>query len=254
MLLQPIKAITLIALSCFLAISLHIHAQVPDSPYNLTLKKDLPITIGAVSLSIGSQQFQRYIKPLTPAQLSSLDRMQINRFDRPTSYNWRLSAKKGSDIVGMGAILLPVTLLAFKPVREDFPEILIMGIQTISITNGITGFTKAAVRRNRPFTYIDATGNSDLADAQLKRDARFSFFSGHTSLSASSTFFLAKVYSDYYPRSRAKPFVWTGAVILPAIVGALRVRSGKHFPTDVITGYVVGAAVGFLTPQLHKNF
>lgn len=224
------------------------------SPYRLTVKKDLPVTLGAVGLSAAAQLFQHSVQPLTAGELASLNRLQINRFDRPTSFNWNPRAKKTSDMLALGAIVLPAALLAFKPVREDFPEVLTMGVQAISFTYGLTGFAKASVRRNRPFTYIDATNDSQLYRAQLGQDARFSFFSGHTSLSAASTFFLAKVYSDYYPRSSAKPFVWTGAILVPAFVGFLRVRSGKHFPTDVITGYVVGAAVGILTPHLHKNF
>ncbi|MEZ4777280.1 MAG: phosphatase PAP2 family protein [Bacteroidia bacterium] len=224
------------------------------SPYRITAKGDLPITLGAVGLSAAGQLFQNSVQPLTAGELASLNRLQINRFDRPTSFNWNLRAKKTSDILAMGAILLPATLLAFKPVRDDFPEVLTMGVQAFSFTYGLTGFAKASVHRNRPFTYIDATGNSELYQAQTERDARFSFFSGHASMTAASAFFLAKVYSDYYPRSRAKPFVWTGAVLVPAFVGFLRVRAGKHFPSDVITGYVVGAAVGILTPHLHKNF
>ena len=33
----------------------------------------------------------------------------------------------------------------------------------------------------------------------------------------------------------------------------LRVRAGKHFLTDVIAGYAVGATIGILVPHLHRN-
>ncbi|MDX2245553.1 MAG: phosphatase PAP2 family protein [Bacteroidia bacterium] len=240
---------------CLWCLSLSsLYAQSGNSPYRLSVKKDLPITLGSVVFSTAGQLFQHSVQPLTATELASLNRLQINRFDRPTSFNWRPGVQKTSDKLLLGAVLLPATLLAFKPIRKDFPEVLIMGVQTLSFTYGLTGFAKASVKRNRPFTYLDAAGNDELFSAQTQNDARFSFFSGHTSMSAASTFFLAKVYSDYYPRSSAKPFVWTGAILVPAVIGFLRVRSGKHFPTDVITGYVVGAAVGILTPHLHKNF
>jgi membrane-associated phospholipid phosphatase len=33
----------------------------------------------------------------------------------------------------------------------------------------------------------------------------------------------------------------------------LRVEAGKHFRTDVLTGAVVGSAVGLLIPYLHRR-
>ena len=38
----------------------------------------------------------------------------------------------------------------------------------------------------------------------------------------------------------------------PALTGYLRVDSSNHFPTDVIVGYIIGAGIGFLIPELHK--
>ena len=72
-------------------------------------------------------------------------------------------------------------------------------------------------------------------------------------MTAANTFFAAKVFSDYYPDSKWKPVVWTAAATIPAITGYLRVKGGRHFTTDVITGYAVGAAVGYLVPHFHKK-
>ncbi|MBT8218659.1 MAG: phosphatase PAP2 family protein, partial [Bacteroidia bacterium] len=47
------------------------------------------------------------------------------------------------------------------------------------------------------------------------------------------------------------PVVWTTAIAVPALTGLLRTRAGKHFYTDVIVGFVVGAAVGYLIPEIH---
>ena len=40
--------------------------------------------------------------------------------------------------------------------------------------------------------------------------------------------------------------------MLPAVTGYLRFKAGKHFPTDIIVGYGVGATIGYLVPELHK--
>jgi len=39
----------------------------------------------------------------------------------------------------------------------------------------------------------------------------------------------------------------------PAYVGYLRYRGLKHFPTDILMGYIIGAGSGILIPHLHKK-
>jgi membrane-associated phospholipid phosphatase len=36
------------------------------------------------------------------------------------------------------------------------------------------------------------------------------------------------------------------------MMGWLRVRGGRHFPTDVLAGLLVGGTVGWLVPHLHQ--
>jgi len=57
----------------------------------------------------------------------------------------------------------------------------------------------------------------------------------------------------FCPDSKWKPVVWGAAITIPAVMGYFRVAAGKHFPTDVMAGYLVGGAVGFLVPHLHRK-
>ena len=63
-------------------------------------------------------------------------------------------------------------------------------------------------------------------------------------------------YAKMYTRSRpnAKPVLVYGLGIgLAAVTGSLRVDAGKHYPTDVIAGALVGSAIGlFVTPAQHR--
>jgi membrane-associated phospholipid phosphatase len=61
--------------------------------------------------------------------------------------------------------------------------------------------------------------------------------------------------SDYHPdmKTEYKIGLWTFAAAVPFATAYLRVSAGKHFPTDVMTGYAVGAAIGWLVPHLHKK-
>ena len=41
---------------------------------------------------------------------------------------------------------------------------------------------------------------------------------------------------------------------MPAVTAWARVGAGKHFASDVIVGYLTGAAIGYLVPELHKRW
>jgi membrane-associated phospholipid phosphatase len=67
-----------------------------------------------------------------------------------------------------------------------------------------------------------------------------------------NSFFVAKVFADYYPESPWKPLMWAAAAGIPAFTGIMRVKAGEHFPTDVIAGYTFGALLGFFIPHMHR--
>ena len=72
-------------------------------------------------------------------------------------------------------------------------------------------------------------------------------------MTAAICFTTAKVFSDYSDNRTHEALVWTGAVIVPAVTGYLRYNAGKHFPSDIIAGYFIGGAVGYLVPWLHRR-
>ena len=72
-------------------------------------------------------------------------------------------------------------------------------------------------------------------------------------LLATATFFAAKVFHDFNPSSRAAPYVWGSTAVVPMAVAYYRIETGKHFLSDNLVGYAVGAAMGVLVPQLHKK-
>ncbi|MEO0734538.1 MAG: phosphatase PAP2 family protein, partial [Bacteroidota bacterium] len=154
-----------------------------------------------------------------------------------------------SDKLLRNAILLPTTMLAARPVRQKPLVLGLMVAETMILNEGATKLLKTIISRRRPLTYNTAFPVEERRD----HDGRQSFPSGHTSNTAALTFFTAKVFHDLYPDSKYRPFVWGAAAAVPALTGYARYRAGKHFPTDILTGYALGAAVGILVPQWHKN-
>jgi membrane-associated phospholipid phosphatase len=50
--------------------------------------------------------------------------------------------------------------------------------------------------------------------------------------------------------SKWAPAIYGGGVALSLTTGYLRIAADKHWSTDILTGWVVGAAVGYAVPRL----
>lgn len=226
---------------------MQINAQTA-SPYRLTMGKDLTISVGGIGLAGATYLLEKKITPLTETQISALNRNNINKFDRIAAYQWHTGSAKVSDALLTSSMILPFSLLLSSNIRQDYKTALIIGAETFVLNYGVTNLAKISFQRTRPFVY-----NPDAPlSKKMEHDARMSFFSGHTSTVASMSFMAAQMYQDYHPNGKANPYIWAAAAVLPSITALLRVRAGKHFPTDVVTGYLVGAAVGIIVPRLHR--
>jgi membrane-associated phospholipid phosphatase len=120
--------------------------------------------------------------------------------------------------------------------------------EVVLLNADINGLVKGLATRTRPFVYDDNSPDEE----KYKVSATHSFYSGHSSFTASNTFFTARVFTEYLSDNTAKIFIWSAAALIPAVTGFSRVNTHNHFPTDVIVGYIVGAVIGYLVPELHK--
>ena len=177
--------------------------------------------------------------------------MKIPGIDRNVVYNWSPSARKTSDILLRSSPLIQIALplIAGKESRSQMGVTYLIVLEGMAATYAVTEVTKLLARRKRPYVY----GQSSFDGNMFTKNSQKSFFSGHSSNTASNYFLAAKMFNDFYPDSNAKTAIWATAAIIPAITAWNRVRAGKHFFTDVIVGYVVGAAVGILIPELHRR-
>lgn len=220
-----------------------------SSPYVLSWGLDAPLT-GAGLGTMGVAFYLDKHKPsLTESDLTALSVQQIPRFDRWSAHYWSPKAQKVSDVLLYSSGALPLLLLIDPKVRRDAGTVAAITAETYLLTAALTSLTKNIVQRPRPYTYNTQLSLSQRSD----HDATASFFSGHTSMTAAASFMTAKMYSDYNPDSPARPYVWTAAALLPLATAYLRVRGGKHFTSDVLVGYLVGAGLGLLLPELHRH-
>ncbi len=218
--------------------------------YNYNNKLDIPLTSAAALITFYNFS-QIYSKERTDdGTILSLTPDDVNSFDRSAAGNWDEGAKTASDFFFNAAIPLPLIVFAFDDsMRKDYLRLTLLYLETMAFTGAAYSTSQQLNNRLRPFTY-----NTGLElSRRTSGGARNSFFSGHTALVATSTFFLARVYNDYHPDSPYKWAFYGGAGLATYFTGYFRVKAGQHFPTDVITGGLVGTAIGILVPYFHKN-
>ncbi len=220
-----------------------------QSPYKLDGTRESIIFGSAIGLGIIGLTVNDDIVPFTLDEINALNRDDVNKFDRGATYNWSPSAGNASDILAAALILSPALLAFSDKVRNDFTPVLTMYFQTLILAEALPLTLKGITQRTRPFAY-----NEDAPlEAKQTQNAKRSFFSGHTSVAFAMAVFLSTVYGDYHPNSEWKPFIWGVSLLAASTVGYLRYAAGKHFTTDIITGAVVGSAVGYFIPFIHRT-
>ncbi len=194
----------------------------------------------------------------TDAELQALNSNNVPSFDRwslhqdptlvPTYENY-------STILQITMAALPATLLFDKSIRQDWGDVMIMGLEVNAVVIGIYASSPLGPlfqTRNRPITYYSnkltyPNNPVDLNNGNNKN----SFYSGHVASAAAAALFMAKVYCDYHPDAN-KYLVYGAAAIPPLVMGYVRIKALDHFPSDVAVGLTVGTLCGVLIPELHR--
>jgi membrane-associated phospholipid phosphatase len=219
-----------------------------QTPYRLSSPGDF-LTAGAViPLNIAGNLSYHRIQPLTSEQISLLNRQSVCGFDRHSTYHYSLRAEKASDAFLYFSLATPLFLMADAEIRKDALVLGVMYFEIAGLTSAETQLIKAFVHRIRPFVYNE---NAPLSK-KLKADAQASFFSGHSSMSAAAVLFTAAAYTSYYHKNQ-RTAIYLAASSIPLATGFLRYKAGKHFPTDIIAGLILGAANGLLISKLHET-
>ncbi len=218
--------------------------------YKIKPAIDLPIIAAGTAWSLHGFSVI-YNKPSSSEdEILALNKNDVNSFDRGATNNYSPRAEKTSDYLFYGSMPVPlIFMLVDGKVRKDLGNVFLVWWETMAVT-GIY-YTGAAymIDRHRPFAYNPAAP----MDERMSGNAKNSFIGGHPALVGSCLFFTAKVYSDYHPESKAKWVFYTVATGATATTAYLRWKAGKHFPTDLIVGSIMGPLTGILVPHFHKR-
>lgn len=176
---------------------------------------------------------------LNPSQIPMMEQF----FMRPYS--------KGLDITGTvvcGSILLGPAIFAMVPSNE-WAAIGVMYAESLAYAYGFKQWGKLLVSRTRPYMYFDDYPQEYVDDG----DWNCSFPSGHTTLAFTGAAFTSYVFNQYFPDSKWRYAVYGISFGVAFTTGALRMASGNHFFTDVLTGAIIGTVCGFVVPYMHTT-
>ena len=220
--------------------------------YKTNPKWEIPVSLALIgAASLGYKWMDQHAS-LTAEQVVLLNPETINSFDRPAAYYDPAefkSAGSKSDILMTAFVASPILLVFDKKIRRDWVDILTMLSVAHGVDNTIFFSSILLVRRPRPLAYNPALSIEDKTGVGKTN----SFPSGHVSWTATSTFLIAKVYTDYHHiKGWKRMLFFTGAALPPTLVGYYRVHAGRHFPSDAIVGGLLGAACGIAVPELHR--
>lgn len=202
---------------------------------------DLPLTVGASALWLGlelgaGRQPLSTAPPVNPP--GGIDALAVLHLD-PGLARAADVLLTTTLVLGLGAEAT-LGFLRHRPWTHA-----LLYLETLAVIGTVTNIAKWAVRRPRPYTYDKRLG---VPDDDL------SFFSGHSSFTGAVTFLVARTLDLELDLGTAgRIAAYGGATALTAVIALLRVLSGKHFPSDVIVGALVGGSVGFLVPDLHAK-
>ena len=172
--------------------------------------------------------------------------------------NDRFTARDVSDVLLSLETTWPIMIDAFvvaygvRKSPEVAWEMAIIDAEVIALTSMAQAVTAWAVSRPRPYLQ-DCGGEVPSQLNDCVRNGRFrSFYSGHASMAFAGASLICA------HRARLELFTkgadiatCVTAYVAAAATGALRMAGDMHNASDVITGAIIGTAIGLGVPALH---
>lgn len=243
--------------------------------YSVSWRGDLPLTAGAALVAIYGQY--RYSNMDVPDEIIVRESGDLLPWDRGFAGRYNKTADKISFWSGALAVA-PLGLAGYSwyagdATGHDFGAFTLMFAQALALQSGVNFMVRSLELWPRPYVYAKDCGTADngaadngsagnrfrscSADAvemaeKAEGEAYGSFFSGHASAAFTVATFTGEWFSEMYPNSPYKGIVWAGSYSAAGLVGVLRIAAGKHYPSDVIVGALVGTGISFGIIGVHK--
>lgn len=222
-------------------------APAPPPGVRVSLPVDVSITASAAALWIASEALKSHLAPLAcrwcesnPLDTAVRDHLRWTAHGAAAVTLGNAGAFVVAPLVGAG--LLAVSAAQHGDAGQVWVDLLVTA-EAVALSGDLNQLVKYAVGRQRPYAHAGVPNPDTGPGAD---DANLSFYSAHTSI----TFSIAAAAGTV---ARLRGYRWAPVIyVAGAAVGAatayLRIAADQHYLTDVVTGAVVGSAVGAGVP------
>jgi membrane-associated phospholipid phosphatase len=177
---------------------------------------------------------------------------------RLPTYQARLDARDASDVglafVTTFPILVdsPIVAYWYRGSDDVALQMTLIDAEAMAISAALQGTANFFAGRERPYG-VDCGGQVPGQSVDCVSTSRYrSFFSGHSALSFTSAALICAHHMslDLFD-SAADPVTCVSGFLAAGAVATLRIVGDMHYLSDVLTGALVGTAVGLGFPLLH---
>jgi membrane-associated phospholipid phosphatase len=177
--------------------------------------------------------------------------------DRDSIHDPNSSALAASDAFLLASLLYPtaLSLVTAENGWDSHLEMWRIQGEALALAMGTATFLKVVASRPRPYTYLPANERPDLSDYDVESEDAFrSFPSGHAAAAWASSMSGVSYLAVNRPELPSLVHFLGGVVGggLATSTSLLRVDAGKHFPTDVMGGALIGTGAGVGMSLLHR--
>ena len=226
--------------------------SIPSRPYEVSVRLDVPLALGiALTSAFGVYQYYGMERV---SENDVKQKSDLLPWDRPFAGRYSEWATNVSHYSAALAVA-PFLLAGYSWYKGDvdaydFGAYGLMLVEAFALQNALNQIVRSSQLWPRPYMYAKEGKGADKAK-NASGEAFGSFYSGHASAAFTVAVFTGSWFSEVYPNSSYKPLVWASSLALASGVGALRVVAGKHYPTDVVVGALVGTGISFGILKLH---
>ncbi len=246
-----IRSLALCAALCFWCTPSKAHAEFD---YELSPTLDITLSVGALAASGLGTYLYNQMEVKDPSDLRAKE--DFFPWDRKVLGRYSKTAQTMSD-VGSFIAVAPLAIGGYAWYSgasngKEFATFSLMFVQSVLFQNGINLATRSLEVWPRPYIYSDTEEGKNAAES-AKGEAYGSFFSGHASAAFTVAVFASEWYDQVFPNSANTGVVRALAFSLAGVESVLRVAAGKHYPTDILMGALVGTGVSYGILTLHKK-
>ena len=151
-----------------------------------------------------------------------------------------------------------ITAWWYRGSRDTAEQMALVGLETLAISGAVQGITNVMVSRERPYgegcgqpglegrpaNALDCTGSTHYR----------SFFSGHSAFSFTGASLICFQHTELNLLGGPWDAIsCIGGYAVAAATATFRVTGGEHYASDVLTGAILGTAIGWGVPLLHAR-